>query len=126
MPDKSYERHGVRVFECAAEGAPLQQDRDAVDLIAEAWKHRAGLIVIPADRLGDAFFRLSTRIAGEILQKFVTYRLRVAIVGDISGYVAESRALRDFVHGSNRGEQVWFVASLEELDKRLEQHGVES
>jgi len=126
MPARSYERNGVRVFECEAEGAQLRRDRDALDLIGEAWKHRAGFIVIPAERLGDDFFRLSTRVAGEIIQKFVIYRLRVAIVGDISRYVAESSALRDFVYESNRGKHVWFVASPEELDKRLEQHADES
>ena len=120
MPDTSYDLHGVRVFECAAEGPLIRNDRDAADLINTAWEHRARLIVLHVERLGDDFFRLRTRIAGEIIQKFVTYHLRVAIVGDISRYVAESSALRDFVYESNRGNQVWFVPSREELDKRLE------
>lgn len=51
------------------------------------------------------------------------YHLRVAIVGDISPYVAESTALRDFVRESNRGDQIWFVADSEELGRRLEQRG---
>jgi pimeloyl-ACP methyl ester carboxylesterase len=110
---------GVRVYECPREGPQPRTDRDAVDLISEAWQHRATLLAIPAERLGDDFFDLKTRIAGEILQKFVNYRLRVAIVGDISRYVTESRALRDFVYESNRGRHVWFVASLDEIRERL-------
>ena len=117
----TYELHGVRIFECAAEGAQPKNDHDAVELITAAWEHHARFIVIPAERLDDDFFRLKTRIAGEILQKFVTYGLRVAIVGDISRYLSESSALRDFVYECNRGAQVWFLANLEELDKRLEQ-----
>jgi hypothetical protein len=31
----------------------------------------------------------------------------------------ESSALRDFVYETNRGNQVWFVADQEELEKRL-------
>jgi len=120
MPDRSYELHGVRVLECAAEGARLRTDRDAVDLIGAAFEHRASLIVLPVERLGDDFFRLRTRIAGEIIQKFVNYRLRLVIVGDISRHLDESSALRAFVNESNRGEHVWFLASLEELDSRLE------
>jgi len=120
MLDKSYELHGVCILECAAEGALLRSDRDAVDVIARAWEHRAKLVVIPAERLGEDFFRLRTRIAGEIVQKFVTYRVRVAIIGDISRRVSESSALRDFVVEANRGDDVWFVASLNELDQRLE------
>jgi len=46
--------------------------------------------------------------------------LRVAIVGDISRYVEESSALRDFVYESNRGDQVWFVPTREKLAERME------
>jgi hypothetical protein len=121
MPDRSYELHGVRVLECAAEGARLRSDRDAADLIGSAFQHRAALIVLPVKRLDDDFFRLRTRIAGEIIQKFVNYRLRLAIVGDISRHLDESSALRALVNESNRGKEVWFIASLEELDRRLQQ-----
>lgn len=120
MPDQSYDLHGVCVFECAAEGAKLRNDRDAVDLVGAAWDRNAAWIVVPIGRLDPDFFQLSTRIAGEIIQKFVNYRLRLAILGDMSRQVTESSALRDFVREANRGDQVWFVANLEELDKRLE------
>jgi hypothetical protein len=122
MPLRCYDLHGVRVLECAADGAQLRNDRDAVDVVSQAWEHHATLIAIPTDRLGDDFFHLSTRIAGEIIQKFLIYRLRVAIVGDISRHASESPALRDFVYESNRGDHVWFVPNLEELDKRLQRH----
>jgi hypothetical protein len=118
---KFYELHGVRILECAPDGLRLRNDRDAVDLIGAAFEHRANLIVLPVECLDDDFFRLSTRIAGELIQKFVNYRMRLAIVGDISRHLTESSALRAFVTESNRGKDVWFVASLEELGRRLEQ-----
>ena len=120
ISDRTFELHGIRVLECGAEGALLRNDRDAVELINAMWNHRANFLVIPIQRLGDDFFRLKTRIAGEIIQRFVIYKVRIAIVGDISRYVAESSALRDFVYESNRGGQVWFVASVEELGRRLQ------
>jgi len=43
----------------------------------------------------------------------------VAIVGNISAQLEESSALQDFVYESNRGEHVWFVTDLAELEKRL-------
>jgi Domain of unknown function (DUF4180) len=76
--------------------------------------------VIPTERFEEGFFDLRTRIAGEILSKLVQYRLRVAVVGDISRHLAESSALRAFVYESNRGDQILFVASAEELAARLE------
>src|SRR5579863_5214927 len=109
----------VSYFECAREGKKLRDDRDAVELIGDA--QGAGLIVIPAERLDEDFFRLRTGVAGQFLQKFVTYRRRVAIVGDISRHVAESSALRDFVVESNRGDHIWFVENIEEVERRLAQ-----
>jgi hypothetical protein len=120
MPDRLYELHGARILECGAEGNRLRSDGDAVALIGVAWEQRAAWLVIPVERLDDDFFSLKTGIAGTIIQKFVTYRLRVAIVGDISRYLAESSALRQFVYESNQGEQVWFVANSEEFEQRLD------
>src|ERR1035438_4827774 len=79
MPDRSYELHGVRIFECATEGALLRSDRDAADLLPTAWSHHAAMIVIPVERLAEDFFELKTRVAGEIIQKLVIYHMRVAI-----------------------------------------------
>jgi Domain of unknown function (DUF4180) len=105
------------IYLCPAEGTRLRTDRDAVDLISEA--SGAEMIVIPMERLDEDFFRLRTRVAGEFIQKFVTYHRRVAIIGDISGYVSESIALRDFVYEANRGHDLWFVTTRQELDQRL-------
>jgi hypothetical protein len=119
MADPCYELHGVRILECDAEGAPIRSGRVLSDLISTTWEHRAKWLVIPIERLGDDFFRLRTGIAGEVVQKIVQYHLRLAVLGDISRYVDESTALRDFVRESNRGNQFCFVADREELDQRV-------
>jgi hypothetical protein len=116
---QSYDLHGIRVLELAPDGASLRSDRDAVDVIAEAAAHRAGVIVIPTERLDDDFFRLRTGVAGQLVQKFVTYRMRLVIVGEISKRLEESSALRDFVYECNNGSHIWFVTTLDELSERL-------
>lgn len=108
---------GHRVF--LAEGRTLGSERDATDLIGDAWANKARTVALAAQDLGDDFFRLRTRIAGEVLQKFVNYQLRVAIVGDISRYLEQSEALRAFVEESNRGGSIWFVEDAAELGVRL-------
>jgi Domain of unknown function (DUF4180) len=113
------EIHGVRVFACAADGEKLRGERDALQLMSEAYPYEARLLLVPACRFDDDFFRLNTRLAGEFIQKLVNYRMRLAIVGDISRHVEESTALRDFIVEANRGAQVWFVANRQELERRL-------
>ena len=119
MSIRSYEIHGFRIVELTADAAPLRSERDAVETIGLAAPHRAQIIVIPTERLEDGFFQLKTRIAGEIIQKFVTYGLHVVVMGDVSTYTQSSSAFRDFVYECNRGSYVWFVAGIEELESRL-------
>ena len=76
-------------------------------------------MAIPAARLSPDFLRLSTGLAGEVLQKFVNYGLRVAIVGDVSAAAAASAPLRDFIGESNRGGHVWFVPDLAALEAKI-------
>jgi len=97
----------------------LRTGKDAVDLISAASEHRAALILIPVERFGDEFFDLSTHIAGEILQKFVTYGARVGVLGNLPHRTAPSNSLAAIVSESNRGDHVWFVKTLEQLEERL-------
>jgi hypothetical protein len=119
MTDTVIELGGVRVLLCDANGEKLRSERDAIDIVGAALSARCKLVVVPVERLDDAFFSLKTRIAGEIIQKFVNYELRLAIVGDIARYVEASTALRDFILETNRGNQVWFLADRAELERRL-------
>lgn len=101
------------------DGPLVSKPEDSSDLIGNAWADNASLIAIPVSRLDPEFFRLSSGLAGEILQKVVNYRLQLAVIGDISEQVAASDALRDFVWESNRGEQVWFLPDEASLVEKL-------
>jgi len=90
-------------------GPIIARTDDAMDLIGNASYSGVSLVALPVERLDPEFFRLSSLLAGDILQKFVNYRVQLAIIGDISRYVAASDALRDFVWESNRGSHVWFL-----------------
>jgi len=120
MTVRSYSLHGVRVAELAAEGAPLRTGRDVVDVLGATSEHEPELVVIPTARLEDDFFRLRTGIAGDVIQKFLTYRLRLVILGDISRHLRDSSALGDFVYECNSGTHVWFVPNADELNRRLQ------
>ena len=121
MPHKFYELHRARVLELAPDETRLRTYNDAVEIVGKSLENRATLIVIPVECLDDDFFQLRTRIAGELMQKFVQYRRRLVILGDISRHLAESSALRAFVAESNRGKEAWFLATRDELDRRLAQ-----
>jgi hypothetical protein len=109
----------MTILTVPADGPPFADGNAVLDLIGDAFAENAELVVVPAGRLPAAFFDLRSGIAGEIAQKFVNYRLKLAVVGDLSDHLARSEALQAFVRESNRGRHLWFVATPAELDERL-------
>ncbi len=119
MTDTVRNLDGTPVLVCAAGGPPVRTDRDALDLMVAAREHGADWIAVPVARLDEGFFTLSTGVAGEILHKLVMYQVKLAVLGDISRYTAESASFRSFAEETNRGRQAWFVSNLDELRARL-------
>ena len=111
--------HGTPVLVMSEDGPLLDTIEAATEVVGDAAWGQAKVVAIPAARLTDDFFELKTRLAGEITQKFVNYRLRLAIVGDIDSRLSESVSLTAWVAESNRGRQLWFVPTLDALAERL-------
>lgn len=118
--DRVEQRNGVPVLVCAADGPPVATEQDALDVIGATYA-QSEVVALPVARLSERFFTLDNGVAGAIMQKFVNYRVRLAIVGDITEHLAASSALRALVHESNRGRQIWFVPDLDALDAHLGQ-----
>ncbi|MBP1736319.1 MAG: putative Cytosolic Protein [Oscillospiraceae bacterium] len=93
--------------------------QSAIDLIMSA-RYETGCerLILDKSVFAEEFFILSTGLAGEILQKFVNYHMKAAIVGDYSHYT--SKPLRDFIYESNNGNSVFFVATVDEAIHKLE------
>lgn len=92
------------------EGKDVQS---ALDLIMTV-KYETGCtnIAVNKEAVVNDFFVLSTCLAGEILQKFINYGVRLAIYGDFLIYT--SKPLKDFMYESNQGKDIYFqpTASL--------------
>jgi len=119
MTAATYTLHGIQVFEVPADGPVLQTEREAADILGEAIGRDAKLVVLPSVRLSPDFFQLRTGLAGAIAQKFVNYRIKLAIVGVIPEDALQSTALQAFIKECNRGQNIWFLEQIESLEKKL-------
>ncbi len=99
-------------------GVLVTDGQSALDLIATVY-YETGCtaMVLPKAALSEDFFRLATGLAGEVLQKFTNYHMRLAVVGDFSGYA--SKNLKDFLYESNKGRAVFFLTGEEDAVARL-------
>jgi hypothetical protein len=104
--------NGISIAEIQANEIIVSNVDDALDLIGNCGYQGADCMILHEAALSPEFFDLKTKLAGDILQKFSTYNMRLAIVGDFGKYTSSS--LKDFIYESNKGKHVNFVATAEE------------
>lgn len=118
MVMKQRVEHGQTVAVITGDEAAIADVQAALDLAMSAiYEADTSLVAIDKRVLSEEFFELRTGLAGGILQKFVDYRVKAAIFGDFSGYASE--ALQALIRESNRGRDVFFVATEDEAVQRL-------
>lgn len=110
--------HGMDIAVISSDEKVIVDAQSALDL-AMSVKYETGAARIVMDKrlICEDFFILSTGLAGEVLQKFINYRVKAAVYGDYSRYT--SKPLRDFIYESNNGHDFFFVSTKEEAIRRL-------
>ena len=118
MEIQSVLQNGTTVAVVSGQEVVLSDVTSALDLLVTAlYETHSNAIIIPKECICADFFDLSTRIAGEILQKIVTYRMKMAIVGDFSKNITPS--LRAFIAECNRGNDIFFLPDVQTATDRL-------
>lgn len=113
----SHKNDGLTFLEIRSEEQFINNVQDVLDLFGELYGQYYDGIILYERNITHDFFDLQTKLAGEILQKFSNYRIRLVIVGDWSKYT--SRSLEAFICESNRGKTVNFSSSPTEALKLL-------
>ncbi|GMX61795.1 DUF4180 domain-containing protein [Paenibacillus elgii] len=112
------ERGTKKYVEYTSAETPLSTRQDALDLIARCFEHDTNLLVLHAEALSDDFFNLKTGLAGEMLQKFINYRVKAALIitneqvvkGRFKELLAEANKGNDFrVFGSAGEAEAWLL-----------------
>ena len=101
-----------------SDGLVISDASSALDLIATV-RYETGCdrLIIDKAAVTEDLFVLSRGVAGEILQKFVNYQIKLAVVGNFSKYT--SKPLRDFIYESNKGRDFFFVGTFDEAVEKL-------
>ena len=112
------EKNGITCAIVNSSEIVIKDAQSALDVLMSA-KYDIGTknIVIDKKLVAEDFFILSKGLAGEILQKYVNYGGRIAIYGDYSRYT--SKPLKDFIYESNKGKDVFVVATQGEAVEML-------
>ncbi|TXK81833.1 DUF4180 domain-containing protein [Paenibacillus sp. N3.4] len=92
--------------------------QSALDLIATVnYESGCNRIILNKSAICEDFFNLTTRLAGEILQKFINYHVKIAIIGDFSEY--SSKSFKDFIYECNKGKDIFFMSDEKQAIHKL-------
>lgn len=111
-----HEKDGDRVAQVVCDSIIIKTEQDALDLMVDPALEGSRRIILRKENIAPEFFDLSTRLAGGILQKFVMYRVKLAIIGDFSD---ASESLKAFIYESNRGNEIFFCPDVENAKTKL-------
>lgn len=100
---------GISIAVIHSDTPVITDAQSALDLMASLrYNDECDRIAVSKQAVTEDFFKLSTGVAGEILQKFINYSMKIAIIGDFSEY--KSKPLKDFIHECNCGNDIFFVS----------------
>lgn len=110
--------NGIRIAVIDSNKEILQDGSTALDLaMSIKYEYNICRIVINKKAVAEKFFILSTGLAGEILQKFTNYRIKLAIYGDYSKYT--SQPLKDLMYECNNGKDIFFTETEGDAIEKL-------
>ncbi|MBK5346184.1 DUF4180 domain-containing protein [Bacillus sp. TH44] len=109
---------GINIAVVRNDTVLISDVQSALDLMATVqYEVDSKRIAINKSLISESFFDLKTRLAGDILQKFINYRVKIAIIGDFSMYT--SKSLKDFIYECNKGKDIFFLATEQQAIEKL-------
>lgn len=117
MKIETHHINETQIAEVLSDVNVINTVEDGLDLLGNLYYQGFDKIIIYEKDISPDFFDLKNGIAGEILQKFSNYRIRMAIVGDFNKYT--SKSLNDFIFESNKRKHINFVSTCTEAIRIL-------
>lgn len=90
MKIESHIINDTKIAEIVSDTLVIKTSEDGLDLLGNLYYQDFDKIIIQEKNITPDFFDLKNGMAGEILQKFSNYRVRLAIVGDFTPYSSKS------------------------------------
>ena len=97
---------------------PLRTEKDALDLVALCGEHDTDFLLIHHSALSPDFFRLETKVAGDIIQKLTNYGIKAAALMPQETF--QKGRFGEMSMEANKGNHFRMYESKEEAEKWFE------
>ena len=118
MRINTVKQNNVEIAVISSSVTQIKDVQSALDFLATIqYETGCNRIIVNKSAISEDFFQLSTKLAGEILQKYINYNVKIAIVGDFSEYL--SKSLKAFIYESNKGKDIFFLPDEKQAIDKL-------
>ncbi|MEK3890380.1 DUF4180 domain-containing protein [Bacillus sp. FSL K6-3431] len=118
MKTNTVKQNNIEIAVISSTEILIKDVQSALDFMATVqYETGCNRIILNKSAICEDFFHLSTKLAGEILQKFINYHVKIAVVGDFSVY--SSKSLKDFIYESNKGKDIFFFPDEKQAIEKL-------
>ncbi len=110
--------NNVEIANVKSDEILIKDVESALDLMVTVrYETDCDRMILNKSTISEDFFNLSTKLTGDILQKYINYQMKIAIIGDFSVY--NSKSLRDFIYECNNGKDIFFLANKNQAIEKL-------
>ncbi|MFZ7104099.1 MAG: DUF4180 domain-containing protein [Peptococcaceae bacterium] len=94
----------------------IQTEQDGLALVSACAEHGTNLLMLPSACLSEDFLRLSTRVAGLVLQKLGNYNIKAVAIYDVNN---TSKRFKEFLSEANQGQAFHVCDNFKDAERWL-------
>lgn len=114
---KIVDKNDKKYIEYVSAEIKLSSEEDVLDIVGTCFGDNCSHVILHGEVLSEDFFNLKTKVAGMMLQKFINYHIKVAVIlpndEKIKGRFGE------MVSETNKGKDFRVFKNVEEAEKWL-------
>ena len=115
MDYRIIEKTDIKYIEFARDTVSLSSEADILDIISTSLENSNYYVALHYEGISNEFFNLKSGFAGEVLQKFVNYGVRAAII--INNEEGLEIRFKEMLSEANKGNQYGFFRDISEAEE---------
>jgi len=111
------EKNNKKYLKYLSDEIQLYSEQDALNFITACFENDTSLLMFHTEVLSDDFLKLKTGLAGQVLQKFINYHIRVAVI--LTDKHKVKGKFKELLHESSKGKDFRVFDDIVEAEKWL-------
>lgn len=115
MDYKVVKNNNKKYIECISNNKELCSEQNISDVISICFQYDINKLILHSKILSEDFFNLKTGLAGIMLQKFINYHIKVALI--LNDEIILNERFKEMIMESNKGNSFRTFNNIKDGEK---------